>query len=216
MGGIMSESQSPTSWGFPKDVVEKLQETALRVTQGVPAFRALKAVLTDEEWRRAEGELARFFPDVLGRPSEQPIRRPAYYAIRKLMELRKISQPRAILELGRALNFLTPPDYERLLRAVGEGERKPKKSKLPVWDREARTLRFEGAVIRTIRSLKVAKHTVAILDTFEGHNWQPRVANPLRETGQMLHDALKSLNKGLKKISFHADGDGQQISWRRR
>ena len=211
----MSESQSPTLWGFPKDVVEKLQETALRVTQGVPAFRALKAVLTDEEWRQAEGELARFFPDVrpaLGTTHQtaRVLRDPQAHGVRK------ISQPRAILELGPALNFLTPPDYERLLRAVGEGERKPKKSKLPVWDRDARTLRFEGAVIRTIRSLKVAKHTVAILDTFEGHNWQPRVANPLRETGQMRHDALKSLNKGLKKISFHADGDGQQISWRRR
>ena len=105
----MSESQSPASWGFPKDVVEKLQETALRVTQGVPAFRSSKAILTEEEWRQVKGELASFFPDVFGEPSKEPAKRPPSYAIRKLMELRKISEPRAILELGRRSNSLCQP-----------------------------------------------------------------------------------------------------------
>lgn len=202
---------------LPAEIIAELREIGLRVTQGVPAFRALRAILTEEEWRRVEGELSRYFPANFGkaRNPETEAKRPPQYAIRKLMDLRKISQPRAILGLGLALSFLTPPDYERLLRAIGEGERKPRESKLPVWDRETRTLSFEGVVIRSIRSLKVAKNVVAILDAFEGHRWPSRIMNPTGDVGQPVHDAVKSLNNGLTKISFHVDNDGQQITWRR-
>lgn len=211
----MSESQSPASWGFPKDVVEKLQETALRVTQGVPAFRALKAILTEEEWRQVKGELASFFPDVFGEPSKEPAKRPPSYAIRKLMELRKISEPRDS-RTRAGIEFLMPAAYERLLRAIGEGEgdRKPRKSKLPVWDREECTLRLEGSVIRKVRGPNVAKHVVAILDAFEQQGWRSRVRKPLGEAGQVLHDAVKSLNKGTKRMSFHVGGDGEFVTWR--
>jgi hypothetical protein len=210
--------ESPNLPDFPKEVIAELQATGLRVTQGVPAFRALKAVLTPQEWRRVERKIEEFFPSSNGgsHPSEAGAKRPPFYAIRKLMELRKSSQPRAILELGRGLNFLTDVDYQRLLREIGEAERKPARSKLPVWNRETGTLQFEGSEIRKVRSPSVARHATAILDTFEGHRWPSRIANPIGETGQTLHDAVKALNRGLKKISFHVEGDGWQISWRRR
>ena len=107
---------------------------------------------------------------------------------------------RAILDLGLKLNLLTVADHQRLLDALGAKHRPPSgKGKRPTWDRDARELRFEGRVVRRLRSLKVARNAVAILDAFEASGWQAQVPNPLDTaiSPERLHDAVYSLNKGL-------------------
>lgn len=134
------------------------------------------------------------------------------------MRWRNLSRERAILDLGLKLNLLAEADHRRLLEAFGGKHRPlPGKGKRPIWDREARELRFEGRVIRRLRSLKVARNVVAILDTFEASGWQGQIANPLDTAiaPERLHDAVYSLNKGLAGIAFHVEGDGARISWRR-
>jgi hypothetical protein len=227
------------------DVRTEIELLALRVTQGFPAFRSLKSVLTEGEWRQIESELEGYFPSpkrdkgkgatVLktgksaqvavtstpeaASPASEPAaptpRRPQYYAIKTLMRLRKMSQCRAILELALATDLLTDAGYRRLLREIGEGEPKPAPTKRPVWDARAGTLRFEKTLLRTIRSLKRAKNLVAILNAFESHAWVPRVPNPLG-TGQQVHDAVLALDRSQRKVVFHVEGDGEWISWARR
>ena len=72
-GDTMSSGANQLS--LPEDIVEELQAIGLRVTQGVPAFRALKTVLTADEWRRAEADLGRFF-DRNGIPTAEAKRPP--------------------------------------------------------------------------------------------------------------------------------------------
>ena len=133
------------------------------------------------------------------------------------MELKKVSPPRAILEIARGLGLLIEDDFQRTMDELGEKRKKRRSPKHLVWDREDRKLHFEGSVIREIRSLKVAKNIVLILDRFQECGWQPRIENPLDTTlsPQRLHDAVHSLNCGLKKIRFRVEGDGTAIAWSR-
>jgi hypothetical protein len=131
------------------------------------------------------------------------------------MRLRKVSQCRAILDLALANDLLTDAPYRRLLREIGYGEPEPRPTKRPSWDVTTGTLRFENAALRTFKSQSRAKNQVAILEAFERHNWTPRVPNPL-PPGQRSHDAVQGLNRKIKKIIFHVEDDGRQISWRRR
>ena len=198
------------------DVAEELREIALRVTQGLQAFRALRNILTDREWRQIEGELQEYFPSTVSlQAGKKPRPLPHEYALRTLVRLRNISQPRAIIDLALANDLLTDAAYRRLLREIGEGEPEPAPTKRPVWDATTATLRFENTTLRTFKSPKRAKNLVGILDAFETGKWVTRVKNPL-EPGQQVHDAVKGLNRGLKKIIFHVQGDGQWLSWARR
>jgi len=226
-------------------VREEIELLAVRVTQGFPAFRSLKAVLTDREWRQIETELERYFPpprkNEVNSPTEPKTDasspaavastpevasqglelaaltpiRPQHYAIKTLMKLRKMSQCRAILELALATDLLTNAGYQRLLREIGQGEPEPAPTKRPVWDDKTGTLRFGKSLLRTIQSLTRAKNQVAILDTFESHKWVSRIPNPLAP-GQQAHDAVFALNRDQKKISFSVAGDGEWIIWARR
>ena len=267
------------------EVQEEIKSLAVRVTQGFPAFRSLKAILTDREWRQIESDLERDLrarddliekkrtaarkkevatsvragdplrsksaaatpgydrrtpksnpsplaasgslaveskatsaPVPLAQSAKPAIVAPAhpqYYAIKTLMKLRKLSQCRAILELALANELLSDAGYRRLLREIGEGEPEPRPTKRPSWDVTTGTLRFENTALRTFKSQSRAKNQVAILEAFERHNWTPRVPNPL-DRGQQSYDTVLSLNRRLKKIIFHVEDDGRQITWARR
>ena len=201
---------------LPSGVVDELKEIVLRVTQGLPAFRALRKVPTDREWRQIEAEVERYFPSAACRlAGKEPPPRPREYALRTLVRLRQISQPRATIDLALANDLLTETSYRRLLREIGEGEREAAPTKRPVWDDKTGTLRFKNTVLRTFKSQTKAKNLVAILDAFETGKWAMRVQNPLR-SGQQIHDAVRGLNRGLKTLTFHVEGDGQWIRWARR
>ena len=167
--------------------------------------------MNDSTWPSEEVEVREGFP---GRLFHR-----CYYgwggAVVMWMKAKRFEQPLAILDLAHKHDLVTEARYRRLSRDLGAREVRPV-SKRPVWDREERVLRFEGTIVRRIRSLKVAANIVSILDGFQGRNWPARIDAPQDLVGQTLHDAVKSLNKGLRKISFHVDGDGQWITWRRR
>ena len=208
----MSPSHSFTD--LRPEVVDELKEIALQLTQGLPAFRALQSILTDREWREIEGELQEYFPPAACREADRTkvLSRPCEYAIRTLVRLRAISQPRAIIDLALANDLLTEARYRRLLRDIGEGDPETAPKKRPVWDAKTGTLRFGNTTLRTFKSQTKAKNLVGILDAFEAGNWVMRVKNPLGP-GQRVHDAVAGLNRGLKKIVFHVEGDGQWIRW---
>ena len=136
-------------------------------------------------------------------------------AVGMWMKLKELSQPEAIVDLAYQRG-LPEATRQRLLDALGAKPPAKRPSKVPVWNREQKVLRFEGTVIRKIRSLGVAKNIVTILDGFQAKHWQLRIPTPLDTGQQALHDTIRSLNKGLKKLAFHACDDGQSISWSRR
>jgi hypothetical protein len=134
-------------------------------------------------------------------------------AVGMWMKLKRLSQLPAIIDLAYERGLLSEPARQRLLKTIGAKPPAKRPSKLPVWDREQKTLRFEGTRVRTIASLNRASNVVLILDAFQRTGWQ-KIASPLK--GQKLQDAVYSLNKGLKKIRFHVCDDGISISWSRR
>jgi hypothetical protein len=136
-------------------------------------------------------------------------------AVGMWMIARMVEQPRAIAELAYEHGFLMEPAYRQLLQSIGEKEDRTRDPGLPEWDRDEQTLNFEGEPIRKIRSLAVARNIVAILDAFEIDSWCSRIDAPGQLSGQTLHDAVYTLNEGLKSIRFHVAGDGNQIRWAR-
>jgi hypothetical protein len=86
-------------------------------------------------------------------------------------------------------------------------------SGLPVWSSDTGDLTLDGQVCKHIQNRSQAKFTI-ILDVFEEENWPPRIDNPL-PPNMNLSESLRSLNKNLLHISFHADGSGEGILWRR-
>ncbi len=85
----------------------------------------------------------------------------------------------------------------------------------PHWDRERSKLLLDGKVIRKVS--KQAKHVLQILSTFEDDDWPDRIDDPISglEESQpaRLHEAIRSLNEGLKMIRFRSDGTGKGITW---
>ena len=127
------------------------------------------------------------------------------------MKLKRLSQLPAIIDLAYERGLLSEPARQRLLKTIGAKPPAKPPSKLPVWDREEKTLRLGRTRIRTIASLNRATNIVLILDRFQRKSWQ-KIASPLE--GQKLQDAVYSLNKGLKKLRFYACDDGASIAWK--
>jgi hypothetical protein len=85
----------------------------------------------------------------------------------------------------------------------------------PRWDRDQRKLLYRGNTVKEIRSLKIAKNVVKILNAFEEDCWPSRVDDPLASSadGARLRDAIRRLNEGLTKLRFSADGSGKGVCW---
>lgn len=84
----------------------------------------------------------------------------------------------------------------------------------PRWDSECGELRYQGDVIRRVRSRSVARSIVRVLDAFEEDGWPRRIDNPVGNDKIKIHETIKSLNDGLTRIRFHGDGVGEGIIWR--
>ena len=128
-------------------------------------------------------------------------------------QMRKLSQPRAALEIALKLDLLIPSTYDWLLKEICEKGPAAGVADYPVWDRDQRKLFYKGKVVRTVRSLTVASYITAILDSFENHGWPTRIANPLPAFAdkQRKREAVANLNKGLIRIRFRSDGEGEGI-----
>jgi hypothetical protein len=88
------------------------------------------------------------------------------------------------------------------------------KADRPEWNRGRGQLLFRGNVVKRAR-VGIAKNVVMVLDSFQELDWQERVDDPLPEgrNQQRLHETIKSLNRGLNGLRFHADGKGQGFVW---
>lgn len=104
----MNEAATP----FPKPVHDKLVETLLRVQNPAAADRLYQRLSRDEQ--RAIDQLT---PSPFSSRSHPHAGR----TVGMWMHLRGVSQPRAIIDVGHLLGFLTAPDRDWLLREIGEG-----------------------------------------------------------------------------------------------
>lgn len=79
-------------------------------------------------------------------------------------------------------------------------------SSKPEWIKDAGELRHSGGVIRIVR-VKRATNIVKVLDCFQDDDWPTAIDDPLPKShglaGTRRHEAVKSLNRNLKGISFH-------------
>lgn len=128
-----------------------------------------------------------------------------------------VDENRAIVEVGRRVGGLCAADYEWACRELGllptdSGSPVPTR---PSWDRDARELKFGGEVIRRIGRANMALNLIRLLDVFEEDGWSSRVDDPLPGSPDAvrLHKAIRSLNRGLTRIKFHADGTGEGVRW---
>ena len=90
----------------------------------------------------------------------------------------------------------------------------------PSWDNTpgVLTLKFDNQIARKVDAKAV--NVIRVLDRFEGEQWPIGsyvfpLADPLAPSGdqQRLHETIKSLNRNLRFIKFHADGTGKGIRW---
>ena len=184
---------------LPQKVLEELQQQYLRIKMWVSAARLWERVLTEQDRHRLGGNLEECFSR-LG-------------TVGMWAELRAVSQPRAIADVAHELGCLDQTTYRWLLREIGEEPDAQAPPDRPSWTASTGELRWRGRVIRRVRVLARPSNIQTILDAFQAANWRPRILNPLGLGQQQLHQALRSLNRGLKQIRFHAQEGGQAITW---
>jgi hypothetical protein len=87
---------------------------------------------------------------------------------------------------------------------------------VPIWNRDVGRLTFSGEVVKHVR-IGVATNVVKVLDSFQGLGWPERIDDPIPggQNQQRLHETIKSLNEGLTRIHFRADGTGKGFIWER-
>lgn len=123
---------------------------------------------------------------------------------------RGCSRPKAIIELGKRLNFLDDLHYHWLLREIGETH-DPRDGSRPNWNPNSGKLHFRGRLIRKVRLLKQPSCVQVVLEAFEAAGWPESINCP---TGvKKLSESLRTLNSGLKRIRFHAQAGGTAIRW---
>ena len=134
------------------------------------------------------------------------------------MKAKGVSQYRAIIEVSRCFG-LPEAEYESLLRRLGEQRvaiSPPRRN--PVWVKERYTLLLDGEVIKEVRQPNRAKNQIIILDAFQEEGWPIRIDDPLPRPpndvdSRQLGEAVRSLKKGLQRITFRRDRTGEGICW---
>ena len=119
----------------------------------------------------------------------------------------------AILEVARKLDHVSEQDYVWLLRELGLEANPIPAPNHPRFDRSSGKLFLGKKLIRLVRLNRNPTNIQIILDSFQKADWVPRIENPLQLGQQQLHQVLRSLNDGLKKIKFHALEGGRAIRW---
>jgi hypothetical protein len=129
-----------------------------------------------------------------------------------------------LVEAGHALGFINGPRRDVLLVALGAtgpgraGEHS-RESALPVWDEDARELRFQGRVVRRVARPKQAYNIVTILRAFQAKGWPPTIDDPFaRKSNDVTRRRdISSLNSRLDTtvLTFSCDGNGKGFSWKR-
>jgi hypothetical protein len=191
-------AQQPKWLSNPR-VVEELETQYLRLKAAASAARVWERVLSEQDRQSLGGDLNTCWRQLS--------------TVGMWMKLRGVSQPRAIAELAHKLGFIDQTSYQWLLREIGEKQDPQHPRDLPSWDESSGNLLWQTKVIRRIRVLASPSNIHIILDAFQRAKWKSKIKNPLRLGQQQLHQALRSLNQGLKKIRFHAQEGGKAITW---
>lgn len=177
--------------------VAAMQQARLRVQTDVVGRRVWLEVFTDADRKRCRGNYARACPGA--------------DVITMWMTARRGSEYRAIVDIAVAVGLMTADRRSWLLREAGEQATTPPADR-PYWDRDACRLYLGEKVIRTVRSLKISRHIVSILDAFEMDRWPTSIDNPLpaatADDPQRLRHAVATLNENLTVIRFFCDGSG--------
>ncbi len=184
----------------PKDVAEKFYEAFLRVKAGAVAIRMWERLFTEEDRERLGGDLDTCFAE-LG-------------TARMWARAKGVSMEQAVIDVARGLELMSEQTANWLMRELKiEAPGATAHTDRPYWDAAQGKLRFGGRVIRTIRVMKNPSNIQRIVDAFQRAGWPTRVKNPLSRGQQQLHEALRSLNQGLKRIGFRSQKGGQAIIW---
>ncbi|MCA9054837.1 MAG: hypothetical protein KDA75_13440 [Planctomycetaceae bacterium] len=179
---------------------EALRTHAFRVNDPHTATRVWDVHLTEEE-REQLGDLETAYRQ--------------WKTVGIWMRAKRTTFELAIIELAKLFG-LTDSD-ERWLRAA-VGQPLPEVPVRPVWDRARGQLRIRDQVVREVRNLASngqPTNIVRVLDAFEKEGWPPRIADPrpgLRDP-ERIRQTVRSLNSGLSRILFRADGTGEGIAW---
>jgi hypothetical protein len=129
-------------------------------------------------------------------------------------QARGVSGERAIIEVARGVNSMSPETADWLLRELGEVDHAPMPDR-PVWDMRTGELRFAGNVIRRLRVMRQPSNIQRILDAFQSAGWPVAVSNPLGNDQHQLSLTLYHLNRRLEAIRFHSVEGGRSVRWRR-
>ncbi len=94
----------------------------------------------------------------------------------------------------------------------------PPRDLRPHWDRWARTLSFNGALVK--RFGRIAPNMEMVFEAFERRKWAQRINNPLpvisgRDRKRHLHETIQNINRRLdnRLLVFRGDGTGRGILW---
>ena len=184
-------------------VADELATQALRIKPRVSAEHLWTRVLTEEDRLRLGGDFENCYPR-LGTAG-------------MWMELRGVSEERAVIEVARKLRFLDEESANQLLREIGEEAPAPPVPEHPVWHPEKGELCWGDQVIRRVRIMARPSSIQTILDAFQAAEWPPRIADPITQ-GRKAHEVRQIvfyLNEGLELIRFHVQESGRAITWTR-
>ena len=185
------------------EVAKQLLTQRQRIMPIAAADRLWMRVLTAQDRKRLGGDLAECYTRLKGTAG-------------MWMKLRGVNYDRAVIEVAHELGFLRDSDKRWLLREIGKGVERSTSPDHPCWEAKTGELRFGNRIVRRVRIMRVPTNIQKILDAFQDSGWPPQINNPLTLGPQQLHQALRSLNYGLKKLRFHASGGGLAIYWERR
>jgi hypothetical protein len=136
------------------------------------------------------------------------------------MEARGGSLEQALVSVALAMELVNDRELRKLKRDleldVEINDRvAPTEVAQPTWDSQNGELRFGDRVIRKTRVLRNPSNLQRIVEAFHVAGWPIRIDNPLSLGQEQLHQALRSLNKGLDAIRFRAQEGGRAIVWER-
>lgn len=134
------------------------------------------------------------------------------------MQAKQVGRWRAILDVARCFG-LPEAEYERLLNRLGELRTAvPVGRRMPVWVGKSCTLLLDGEVIKQVNHPRQAKHQILILNVFQEEGWPDEIYDPLPPSpsdvdSRQLGEAVRSLKRGLQRITFRRNGRGTGICW---
>ena len=187
---------------LPRSVVDELRTASMRIRPAVVAARVWERLFTEDDRQRLGGDIQECWP-LLG-------------TARMWREARGGSIEQAIIGVAEGVNLMDAATARWLRRELGEEEGSTTaEDEHPTWNVDRGELRFGGQLIRRLRVLQRPTNIQQILDEFEAAEWPSRIDNPLSLGQEQLHQALRSLNRGLDLIRFHGQEGAQAGTWTR-